>query len=177
MNLQTSLKNLTCRPFDSQKRYGHLWLEEAEQYEYTDGDDEVVLCAELAEELEWHEELADDDEDYGNELCEWTNYVFQHDLMLPLEQSCHEGVLLPADQRAIRLESCPETLLKPLRWFFELCPEHVKSRIALDWYLLIRMDRARRTGNPDWNPKTAQAKPEPHAFFTAPILKFRNYAR
>jgi hypothetical protein len=173
----TSIEHLICRPFDQQKLFGHLWLEEAEQYEYTDGDDEVVLCAELAEELEWHEELAEEDEDYGNELCEWTDYVHEHELMLPLEQSCYEGVLLPTDQRAIRLESCPESLLKPLRWFFELCPEHVKSRIALDCYLLIRMDRARRTGNPEWSPNTAQAKHEPHAFFTAPKLKFRNYAR
>ena len=77
----------------------------------------------------------------------------------------------------LTLESCPEDMLRPLRWFFALCPIHIKSRIALDCYLLIRMDRARRTGNPDWSPKTAQANPEPHAFFTAPKLKFRNYAR
>lgn len=160
-----------------QARYGHLWLEEAEQYAYTEEDLDVVNCSELADELAWHEDAALDDDEYHEELCEWTEYVYQHDLMLPLEQSCYEGVLLPVEQRAIRLESCPECLLKPLRWFFELCPEHVKSRIALDFYLLIRIDRARRTGNPDWNPKKAQPKPEPHAFFTPPLLKFRDYAR
>jgi len=172
-----SVTSFICRPFDQQKLYGHLWLEEAEQYVYEEGDGDTIECAELAEELEWHEVLADDDEDYYDELSDWTAYVFEHELWLPLEQSCYDGVLLPTDQRAIRLESCPESMLKPLRWFFELCPVHVKSRIALDFYLLVRIDRARRTGNPDWSPKTAQAQPEPHAFFTAPKLKFRNYAR
>jgi hypothetical protein len=172
------IESLICRPFDQQKRYGHLWLEESERYQFTDGDDDTVACADLAEELEWHEDLANDDlEFYYQELGEWIDYVYQHELMLPLEQSCYEGVLLPIDQRAIRLETCPEILLKPLRWFFELCPEHVQSRVALDFYLLIRMDRARRTGSPEWKPQKATANPEPHAFFTAPILKFRNYAR
>ncbi len=98
--------------------------------------------------------------------------------MLPLEQSCHEGVLLPTGQRAIRLETCPEVLLGKLRWFFELCPSHVKSRLALDFYLLVRIDRARRTGNPDWRPQTALPAPEEdRAFFRPPVLKFRDYAR
>jgi hypothetical protein len=173
----TEVEALICRPFHQQGRYGHLWQEEAERYEYSDEDADTVECAELAEELAWHEVLIYEDDAYELELAEWWEYVYEHELMLPLEQSCHEGVLLPVDQRAIRLESCPESMLRPLRWFFELCPVHVKSRIALDSYLLIRMDRARRTGGPDWSPKTAQAKPEPHAFFTAPKLKFRNYAR
>lgn len=127
--------------------------------------------------MAWHEELAETHEDYHDELSEWTAYVFEHELWLPLEQSCYEGVLLPTDQRAIRLESCPESMLKPLRWLFELCPVHVKSRIALNFYLLVRIDRARRTGHPDWRPKTALAQPELHAFFNAPKLRFRNYAR
>ncbi|MDP2165938.1 MAG: hypothetical protein Q8K21_17300 [Hydrogenophaga sp.] len=170
-------ESLICRPLDQQKQYGHLWQEEAAEYEYSNEDLDTVECAELAEELALHEILAFEDDLYEVELAEWWAHVYEHELMLPLEQSCHEGVLLPVDQRAVRLESCPEEMLRPLRWFFELCPVHVKSRIALDAYLLIRMNRARRTGNPDWSPKTAQAKPEPHAFFTAPKLKFRNYAR
>lgn len=168
---------LICRPLSQQSQYGHLWLDEVERYEPSNEDEATIECAELAEELEWHETLALEDDFYEAELAEWWDHVWQNDLLLPLEQSCHEGVLLPSDQRAVRLESCPEELLSPLRWFFECCPVHVKSRIALDCYLLIRMDRARRTGKPDWSPKTTQAKPEAHAFFTAPKLKFRNYAR
>jgi len=172
-----SLQRLICRPPHLQKRLGYLWVEEAERYQFVDGDDETVGCAELADELAWHEEVADDDPEYHQELVEWTEYVYEHELLLPIEQSCHDGVLLPTDQRAIRLESCPERMLRPLRWFFELCPAHVKSRICLDFFLLVRIDRARRTGSPDWRADKATPNPEPHAFFTPPRLKFRNYAR
>jgi len=171
------IEKLICRPFDQQRLYGHLWQEEADRYVFEDGDEDTVACAELAEELAWHEDIAAEDENYGEELCQWIDFIYEHQLELALEQSCHEGVLLPTEQRAIRLESCPEYMLRPLRWFFELCPEHVKSRIALYFYLLVRIDRGRRTGNPDWSPKAACSNPEPHAFFTAPKLKFRNYAR
>ena len=122
--------------------------------------------------------MANEDVDFYEELDEWTSFVFSHDLMLPLEQSCYEGVLLTTDQRAIRLESCPETLLRPLRWFFEYCPRHVKSRIALNFHLLVRIDRARRTGNPDWRPTAAiPAQETERAFFRPRLLKFRNHAR
>ena len=117
-------------------------------------------CAELADELWHHKVAAKEDPNYFQELLEWTEYVYEHQLMLPLEQSCYEGVFLPTGQRAIRLETCPEVLLDKLRWFFELCPSHVKSRIALDFYLLVRIDRARRTGSPEWKPQTARSVPK-----------------
>jgi hypothetical protein len=161
-----------------QEQFGHLWLAEAERFEYDDRDEATIECAELADELWHHEVMADEDPDYLDELDEWAEYVYSYDLMLPLEQSCHEGVLLPTGQRAIRLQSCPESLLRPLRWFFELCPGHVKSRIALNFYLLVRIDRSRRTGNPDWRPSSAEPAPDTdRAFFRPRLLKFRNYAR
>ena len=167
-----------ARYINKQEQFGHLWLAEAERYEYDDRDERTIECADLADELWHHTVTAAEDPDYFTELDEWTGYIYEHELMLPLEQSCHEGVLLPTGQRAIRLQSCPESLLGPLRWFFELCPRHVKSRIALDFYLLARIDRARRTGNPDWRPTSAIPAPETdRAFFRPPVLKFRNYAR
>jgi hypothetical protein len=108
---------------------------------------------------------------------EWDIFVFQKDIRLPLEQSCHQGVLLPSGQRAIRLRSCPDEMLNPLRWFFELCPRHVRVYIALYNWVLVRVDRARRTGNPDWRPETALPAPEERAFFRPPVLTVRNYAR
>ena len=98
-------------------------------------------------------------------------------LRLPLEQSCHEGMLLPTGQRAVRLRSCPESLLRPLRWFFEECPRHIKAHLALYNYVLVRLDRARRTGNPEWRPETALPAPEEPVFFRPPKLTVRNYAR
>lgn len=166
------------RYVSKQQALGHLWLAEVDRFEYDDRDWATVACADLADELWHHQIAAAEDPDYQTELDEWTSFVYEHQLMLPLEQSSHEGVLLPTGQRAIRLESCPEVLLDKLRWFFELCPSHVKSRIALDFYLLVRMDRARRTGKPDWRPQTALAAPEEdRAFFRPPVLRFRNYAR
>lgn len=148
------------------------------RFEYN-GDDirTVDECAQLADELWHHAVMADEDPDFIDELVEWTDFVWEHGLMLPLEQSCHEGVLLPTDQRAVRLQSCPESLLRPLRWFFEECPRHVKSNIARDFYLLVRMERARRTGSPEWRPATAQPAEEERAFFRPAVLTFRNYAR
>lgn len=167
-----------ARYISKQAQFKHLWFAEAERYEYDDRDEETIGCAELADELWHHELLAEEDPDYFEELDEWTTYVYGHDLLLPLEQSCYQGVLLPSGQRAVRLESCPETLLRPLRWFFEYCPRHVKSRIALNFYLLVRIDRARRTGNPDWRPSSAIPAPEDdRAFFRPQLVKFRNYAR
>jgi hypothetical protein len=74
-------------------------------------------------------------------LCEWDNHIYERDILLPLEQSCSEGVLLPMRKRALRWQSCPENLLARLRWFFELCPAHIKSHLALRFYVLVRIDR------------------------------------
>jgi hypothetical protein len=160
-----------------QEQLGHLWLAEVERFEYEPRDLDTIECADLADELWHHEIAAAEDPDFVTEWVEWTEYVYEHQIMLPLERSCHEGVLLPTGQRAVRLESCPESLLDKLRWFFEYCPRHVRSRIALDFYLLVRIDRARRTGNPDWRPQAALPAPEERVFFRPPVLKFRNYGR
>ena len=140
-----------ARYVSKQAQFGHLWWEEMERYEYDQDDWCTVDCAELADELSHHEIAATADPDYESEYDDWAGFIYENYLMLVLEQSSHQGMLLPTGQRAIRLESCPEDMLRPLRWFFELCPSHVKSRLVLDFSLLVRIDRARRTGNPDWS--------------------------
>ena len=165
------------RQKSKQARWGRLWQDEASRFEYDGQDLETVECAELADELWHHRIMADEDPNFPDELDEWHDYIYEKDILLPLEQSCHQGVLLPTGQRAIRLESCPEMMLSHLRWFFELCPTHVKSHLALRIYVLVRLDRARRTGNPDWRPETAPPPAEESVFFRPAALKFRNYAR
>jgi hypothetical protein len=160
-----------------QDQYGHLWLEEAERFYYNDLDQLTVACAELAEELEYLEIMALNDDNFDDTWSEWELYIYQNDLPLALEQSCYQGILLPTDQRALRLESCDEKMLSKLRWFFELCPVHVKAYLALHFYTLVRIDRARRTGQPDWKPITAIENPEASVFFRPSLLKTRNYAR
>lgn len=166
-----------ARQLSPQQQYGHLWLAEVERFENDHDDWESAQCAELPDALWFHAIAADEDPHFGNEMYDWEEYIVAHDLRLPLEQSCHEGMLLPTGQRAVRLRSCPESLLRPLRWFFEECPRHVKAYLAVHNHALVRMDRARRTGNPDWRPETALPAPEERVFFRPPKLTVRNYAR
>lgn len=139
-----------ARFVSKQEELGHLWLAEIERFEYEPHFVETIEeCAELPAEVSYHHVIADEDPNYIDELVEWTSFILEHELLLPLEQACHDGMLLPTGQRALRLESCREELLRHLRWFFECCPSHVKSRIALECYLLMRMERAIRTGSPN----------------------------
>lgn len=152
-------------------------MDEAARFECNDDDLHTVECADLADELWHHSVMADEDPDFQQELDEWHDYIYQKDILLAIEQSCYQGMLLPTGQRAIRLESCPELMLSHLRWFFELCPIHVESYLVLRMYVLVRLDRARRTGNPDWRPDTALPAPDEPVFFRPATLKFRNYSR
>lgn len=81
------------------------------------------------------------------------------------------------DQRALRVQTSPEPVLRMLRRFFECCPTHVGHYLALTYYLLVRMDRVRRTGCPEWHPHTAQGRQplEDSAFFRPPKLTGRRY--
>jgi hypothetical protein len=164
-----------------QKAYAQRWREESDRhgYAYDDVVDAFILnSAELAEEISWHELLELEDDFFEEKLQEWTDFAWERCLWLPLEQSCHDGVLLPIDQRMMRLATCPDDMLNPLKFLFKHCPVYVQSRVALNFYLLVRLDRARRTGLPEWRPQTA--KPEVHeerAFFRPPVLLTRNYAR
>lgn len=157
-----------------QTRYGHLWVAEDERCCVTDDEWNVARSAELADELSHHTLVADLDPDFEDELLEWDIYIFQHALRLALEQSCHDGVLLPVEQRAMRLVSCPESMMNPLRLFFAECPQYIQSHLALYNYVAVRLDRVNRTGQPEWRPETGLPAPEEHAFFRPPVLKFRN---
>lgn len=136
---------------------GERWRAETERSEFDERDWDATECAQLADELAYLGDAVLDDERFDDTYAEWHDFVLEKEIWLPLEQSCHEGVLLPTEQRAVRLASCPEQLLRPLRWFFELCPEHVKAYIAMDFSVVVRSERARRTGSPEWRPRTGHA--------------------
>ena len=166
-----------ARQLSLQQQYGHLWLAEVDRFQHDYDDWDVAMCANLPDELWFHALAAEEDPTFWEELVDWDGHLMERELRLPLEQSCHEGMLLPTGQRAVRLRSCPESLLRPLRWFFEECPRHIKAHLALYNYVLVRLDRARRTGNPEWQPETALPAPEEPVFFRPPKLTVRNYAR
>jgi hypothetical protein len=129
------------------------WVDESAAFEPEPDDFDTADSAELAPELDLYRIMAEGDDDrFTEEWVEWDAYICERQLWLQLEQSCFEGVLLPTDQRAVRLATCPERMLRPLRWFFECCPPYVKHHLALRYSLLVRLERARRTGRPDWRP-------------------------
>ena len=128
------------------------WLEEAYNVEWDSSAIDAADCAELADELALFALMAEEDESYWEKFAEWEDYILSHNLWLPLEQCCHEGVLLPMEQRELRIMSCPPEMLVSLGHFFHYCPAHVMHRLALNYWVMVRAGRAEQTGSPDWRP-------------------------
>ena len=119
------------------------------------GDFEVAEAAEPPDELEDAADAAALDPDFDRELDEWLDHLLTDDdqtLMLALEQSCHLGVLLPWDMRGVRLATLPPGTLAALHRLLEACPRHVLVHLAHYVYWLMRSERARRRGSPEWSP-------------------------
>lgn len=155
------------------------WWDEIARLDCDAEDFDTASCAELADELDLFRLQALADPQFDDTLCEWDGYLVEHALMLALEQCCHEGVLLPMGQRELRVKTCPQEMRDHLGYFFGHCPAHVKHHLALMYWVLLRLDRARRTGSPEWRPETAPPRSPYHdtVFFRPPVLKYRNYAR
>lgn len=155
------------------------WWAEVAEFGFEDEDFQTAACAELADELDVFRIQAQADPNFDDTLYEWDCYLVEHDLMLALEQCCHEGVLLPMGQRELRVKTCPQEMRDHLGYFFGHCPVHVKHHLALMYWVVVRIDRARRTGSPEWRPEKAQPRLPHHdtVFFRPPVLTFRNYAR
>ena len=121
-------------------------------------DFDVANAAELPHELSHHAIAADEDDDFDQQFDEWWDYLFDGDdqcLLLAIEQSCDEGVLLPWDMRAVRLQTLPDERLAQLHWIFNSCPRHVLVHVANAVYWLVRSERSRRRGHPHWSPSMA----------------------
>ncbi len=154
------------------------WLDELE-YWPDDRCFEASDCAELADELALFAAQAGADDDFWASMAFWEECIWEHSLWLAIEQCCHDGVLLPPEQRAIRVKTCPTEILDKLGYFFGKCPRHVMHHLALRFWVAVRVDRALRTGSPEWRPSSPPARKPYHdtVFFKPPILKFRTYAR
>ena len=153
------------------------WWAESERFEFDNDDFWTAECAELADELDLFRIQALADPDFKRSKYGWDCYIVEYSLWLPLEQCCQDGVLLPMDQRTLRVRTCPDAMLSPLGWFFQHCPVHVKHPLALMYCVVLRMDRARRTGSPEWRPETAPPRDPFHdtVFFRPPVLTVRKY--
>jgi hypothetical protein len=155
------------------------WWDEIERFELDYADYEVAGCATLADELEVFNIQANEDDDFLDKIEDWNGFIMDHHLWLALEQCCHESVLLPMGQREFRVKTCPSETLRHLSYFFSRCPAHVKHHLALTYWVVVRLERARRTGSPEWRPNKPPPRNPFHdtVFFRPPKLKFRNYAR
>ena len=157
------------------------WWDELERFEPDQDDFDTAACAELADELDLFrvQAEAEAEDDFEERLVFWDECIWEHSLWLTLEQCCQEGLLLPAEQRELRLKSCPKEMRDKLGYFLGHCPRHVLHRLALHYFVLVRLVRARRTGRPEWRPNRPTPREQYHdtVFFRPPILKFRNYAR
>lgn len=119
-------------------------------------DFDVANAAELPTELFCHAEAADLDPEFECEHEDWMQWLFDGDDMthlLVIEQSCSNGVLLPWDQRGARLMTAPLEPLALAGRFFARCPRHVAAYLANYVYWLVRCERARRRGSPNWTPR------------------------
>jgi hypothetical protein len=151
------------------------WQAEAEAFaenQYS-GDWEVAAAAELPNELHHHVLTAELDPRFEDEFDEWLDYLIdadEHTLMLAIEQSCDDGMLLPWDMRAVRLDSLPADTLARLHWLLGACPRHVLVHLVLYVYWLTRSERARRRGSPVWWP-SLPLWPEPEWQKEPPAFK------
>lgn len=153
------------------------WLAEVEEFGFDDDDLRAAECADLADELDLFRIQALADPNFYDTLSEWDCYILEHSLWLPLEQCCNDGVLLPMGQRELRVKTCPQEMRDRLGYFFGHCPVHVKHHLALMYWVVVRIDRARRTGSAEWRPETAPPRSPFHdtVFFRPPKLTVRKY--
>lgn len=155
------------------------WWDELERYEHEDEDFVTAKCADLADKLYVYKMLADNDPSFQDEMEDWDTFIWKRILWLALEQCCHEGILLPKGQIELRVKTCPLEIRDSLGYFLGHCPAHVKHHLALRYWVVIRIERARRTGSPEWRPAKAPPRSPLHdtVFFRPPKVTYRNYSR
>jgi hypothetical protein len=155
------------------------WWDELELFEYDEEDLDITKCADLADELVAHKLWAETDVNFQHSLERWNWFILERTIWLPLEQCCCQGVLLPREQIALRLKTCPKKLRDSLNYLFGHCPTHVKHHLALQYWLWMRIERVKRSGTPEWRPDKPPPRDPYHdtVFFRPPRLLTRNYGR
>lgn len=163
--------------FNDNPTLENAWLAEIEEVGFDNDDFRTAECAELADELDLFRIQALADPNFYDTLHEWDCFIVEHSLWLSLEQCCNDGVLVPMGQRELRVKTCPREMLNQLAYFFGHCPGHVKHHLALMYWVVVRIDRARRTGSPEWRPEAAPPRSPFHetVFFRPPKLAVRKY--
>jgi hypothetical protein len=90
---------------------------------------------------------------WDDEAQAWFDGVEQESLQVAMEQCCHAGRLLPVEERALRLQRFTHLDQQRAEHMIDRLPLKSGSS-ALDlvcWW--VRIERAKRTGSPDMDPK------------------------
>lgn len=129
------------------------WDAEAGAMAFEPDDFDTAAAADLPQGLEHFDGAAQRDERFAAQYDEWFEYLFGADnqVVLALEQSCDEGDLLPWDMRGVRLNGVPAPALSKLHFFWRWCPAHVAAHLVVLCYWVVRLERLRRTGWPNWS--------------------------
>ena len=120
---------------------------DAETWDFLANPDcDEALRAARALELPWDEDAR-----------EWFDEVVDENLQVAIEQCCHNATLLPVEQRALRLQRFSHGDQQRTELLIDrLPPKHGSSALALIcWW--VRIERAKRTGSPDLDPKRSLA--------------------
>jgi len=175
--LPNSCTSISHMKYNDNPTVEDAWLAEVSELGFDEEDFRTAECAELADELDLFRIQALVDPNFYDAMYEWDCYIVEHSLWLPLEQCCNDGVLLPMGQRELRVKTCPQEMRGRLGYFFGHCPAHVKHHLALMYWVVVRIDRARRTGSAEWRPETAPSRSPFHdtVFFRPPTLTVRKY--
>ena len=175
--MANSCNSISHMKYNDNPTVEHAWMVEVDLFGFDEEDFRTADCAELADELDLFRIQALADDNFYDTMYEWDCYIVEHSLWLPLEQCCNDGVLLPMGQRELRVKTCPQVMRGRLGYFFGHCPAHVKHHLALMYWVVVRIDRARRTGSPEWRPETAPLRTHLHdtVFFRPPKLTVRKY--
>jgi hypothetical protein len=114
---------------------------EAETYDFLASmDNDAAFSAACALEGPWTEEAG-----------QWLWEVERDELQVALEQCCHDGKLMSAELRALRLQRFPHAIQVQCEHAIRRLTD--ESRPALELiYWWVRIERAQRTGSPDLDP-------------------------
>lgn len=117
---------------------------------------DVADAAELPDELAQHAAAAEADDQFSALWDGWLEHLIQDRVvLLALEQSCSDGVLLPWDMRGARLLRAPPEAVDVLHHFWRTTPAHLGACLSHYVYWLVRAERGVRRGTPYWAPTSA----------------------
>lgn len=131
-------------------QYTDPWIEESEQFSYDAERFDIAAESEWPEEQDLYRVMIDEDTAFDEKFYNAITFVEENQLWLLLEQSCSEGVWLPAEMRFERLKTCPKEMREKLDQLVTTCQAHVLYFVARIYWILVRMDRHDRTGEANW---------------------------